>query len=664
MSETNHAMEDLRSLEERVAVQPADIATRERLAMALAAEGRVGEAIDHLRHAVRLAPDAVSLINNLGALHGRAGQHEAAIDCYRRVTSLAPTVAVPHANLGEALLGLGRLDEALSSLRVAATLDPDLAEAWALLGRCALAQRSAETAIGPLRRVVALAPDRADAWASLGDALQSLRRPREAIECWQRAAGLGVDDADLWYGLGHARVAVGEAASAASDFVRCLSRDQAHVAAKHELGKALFQLGCVERGVGLLREAAAQAGDEHRRLALQNLAVVIPGDPQADGAGVRAAREAWVRSLAMTTRPRRARREHHGPLRVGYVSSFFHRANWMKPVWPLIRNHDRDRVQVHLFVDGPVEGITAQSDDRVCVIRGLGNAEAAERIAAQELDLLVDLNSYSAPERLPLFLHRPAPVQIAWFNCYATTGMDCFDALIGDEHVVRPEEESQYGERILRVPGSCLTFAVDHPTPEVVAAPHRRAGHFTFGSLASLYKLTDATLRAWSVLLARRPHARLLLRNAGLGSVANREFLAARFAAHGIANERLILEGPGPHLDFLATYDRIDLALDPFPYSGGTTTMESLWQGVPVVTFDGDRWASRTSLSLLRAADLHRFVAADVDGYVDLCASLAEDPTELDALRPTLRERLSASSACDVSGFARAMEALYLRLTV
>ncbi len=181
------------------------------------------------------------------------------------------------------------------------------------------------------------------------------------------------------------------------------------------------------------------------------------------------------------------------------------------------------------------------------------------------------------------------------------------------------------------MPGtSYLTFSVDYPVPDVSAAPHLTNGYITFGSLASQYKVTPEVIATWAGILRANVSSRLLLKNKHLGSLTMQQYLREQFSQHGVSPERLVLEGPDDHFVFLKAYDRIDIALDPFPYNGGTTTTEALWQGVPVITFHGDRWASRTSASILDAAGLSHLVARDLAGYM----SIASEPAELLTLRP------------------------------
>ena len=227
------------------------------------------------------------------------------------------------------------------------------------------------------------------------------------------------------------------------------------------------------------------------------------------------------------------------------------------------------------------------------------------------------------------------------------------------------EEERFYTERVVRVPGSYLTFEVTYPVPDVAPPPCLKAGTLTFGCLAPQYKITTEVVEAWSDILRESPGSRLILKNVLLGQPAVRDFLRDLFARFGVSPERVELDGPAEHFTFLERYDDIDVALDTFPYNGGTTTMEAIWQGVPVLTFTGDRWAARISASLLREAGLAEFVAADLDGFVARAVALAREPdtpARLDALRRAMRDRLRAAPVCDVRSFARDMEGEYLEM--
>ncbi|MEM9589096.1 MAG: hypothetical protein AAGA03_17575, partial [Planctomycetota bacterium] len=215
------------------------------------------------------------------------------------------------------------------------------------------------------------------------------------------------------------------------------------------------------------------------------------------------------------------------------------------------------------------------------------------------------------------------------------------------------------------LPQSYLTFQVTHDAPEVVDPPVMDNGFITFGSLVTLYKMTVPTLDAWADILLAVDDSRLLLGNADLDSETTRDYVRARFDDRGVNASRLIFRGKAEHRQFLSYYNEIDIALDAFPYNGGTTTMEAIWQGVPVITFLGDRWASRTSASLLQGTHLQSFVADDRDGYVAQAVEQANQtnaPERLRDLRHQMRIELADSQVCDATAFAAAMEQTYRRM--
>jgi predicted O-linked N-acetylglucosamine transferase (SPINDLY family) len=279
--------------------------------------------------------------------------------------------------------------------------------------------------------------------------------------------------------------------------------------------------------------------------------------------------------------------------------------------------------------------------------------------------VLVDLNAYSTTTRLGLFLKPPAPLTLGWFNLYATSGLPGYQVIVGDRVVVRPEEERGFSERVACLPLTYLAFEVTQAVPPVRPPPCQRLGRVTFGSLVSQSKITGPVLDAWAEILRQTTDSELVLANAVLRSPHNREYVLDLFRQRGVVADRIRFLNPAPHLEFLAYYDAMDVALDAFPYNGGTTTMEALWQGVPVLTTAGDRWAARTSQSLLQSAGLEEYVARDVADYVATACRIARDrdtASRLGALRHGLRDRLRAAPVCATARLARYMERLYRRL--
>ncbi len=498
---------------------------------------------------------------------------------------------------------------------------------------------------------------------ALADCFHAEAQLPEAIAAYRTAQALDPTSADAWYGAGCAQLQQ----RAYGDAFLCLSRAAAlapHSAPAHyNLGKTAFELGRVERAITHFRRAAA-LDPAFADMSATSIACIIPGSIHATHADVQNARRHWARSQpASRSRPlfRKTPVRAQERLRIGYVSAFFGARNWMKPVFAVINRHDRAAFTIKMFCDGAPpcaeSGYADYDHDEIHDISGVPNNRAARIIADAGVDILVDLNGYSAPERLPMLMQRPARTQIGWFNMFATTGMDAFDYLVGDDTVIRPEEEKFYTERIFRVPGSYLAFDVRYKVPDIAPPPSLAAGGpITFGCLGSQYKLTDAVLAAWSAILRGAPSARLYVKNGALEDASTRNDFLSRLGALGIAEHRITLSGRSEHFEFLDAYRHVDIALDTFPYNGGTTTTEALWQGVPVLAFHGDRWASRTSASLLTAAGLHDWLMPDAETYVRHAIALANAPPGLATLRRNLRSRLRA---CDPLTLCQALESFY-----
>lgn len=524
--------------------------------------------------------------------------------------------------------------------------------------------------LAALERQARTARDDPTALEALANAQFAAGQVMNAFWTWNRRIALGDVSAPVWARIGAAMERQEEYVQA----LRCLEQSLAleeNPEVRHRMGRCLFKLGRVDEALACHR-AAAEASDN--LAAWLAVATIIPGAPSATPQDILTARTTFADKLAaspmanrMTCTPRpRAARDR---LRIGYVSSWLEKPNYMRPTWALVNNHDRSAVEVHLFSDAKpgaaMPGYAPHPGDVLHHTADLDNTALAEAISAADLDVLIDINAYSTPERLGMFTRAPAPVCLAWQNHFGPSGLQGFHGIIGDVVAVKPGEETGYTETVHRLPLSYLTFTVSHRAPPVADPPCLRAGHITFGSLCVMYKITPQVVDTWAEILRCVPGSRLLLANRTLESGENRDWLAQCFADRGIARDRLTLEGGAKHYDYLGNYDRMDLALDAFPYNGGTTTVEALWQGVPLLTFDGDRWAGRTSASLVMHTHLREFVApsraAMIAKAIDL-ATAPETPQRLKVMRHGMRSMLTQAPVCDGKAMARAVEDLCRRL--
>lgn len=354
------------------------------------------------------------------------------------------------------------------------------------------------------------------------------------------------------------------------------------------------------------------------------------------------------------------------PLRVGYVSADFCQHTVGLFVKDVLVAHDRSQVSVYAYNSGRVDDWVTAEVRRHSIfrdIRDLDDAAVAEQIRRDSIDVLVDLSGHTAGSRLTVFAHRPAPVQVSWLGYFATTGLPVMDAVLLDEWHAPPGMEIQFVERIVRLEGGRFCYTPVPFAPEEVApVPCLRNGYVTFGSFNNTAKLNASVIALWARVLAAVPNARLVLKWRTFQDEGMRAFVHNTFAAHGIDAARIELRGASFHVDVLKEYADIDICLDPFPFTGGLTSCEALWMGVPVITWPQGRVVSRQTFAFLGAIGLSELAAGTPDDYVHIAASLAGDTERICALRSGMRERMKQSSLCDVATFTRRVETAFQSL--
>ena len=289
-------------------------------------------------------------------------------------------------------------------------------------------------------------------------------------------------------------------------------------------------------------------------------------------------------------------------------------------------------------------------------IYGKSDQQAARQIRDDGIHVLIDLSGYTDHTRLPMFCLKPAPVQATWLGYFGTTGLAEIDYLIGDPHVTPPDEENHFVEKIWRLPETYLCFSPPDVEIKCNSLPALENGYITFGCFNHLTKMNDAVVALWAQVLTSVPNSRLFLKTKALFDETLRANTLARFASHGIGSDRLLMEANSPRAELLAAYHRVDIALDPFPYPGGTTSAESLWMGVPVLTKRGDRFLSHVGETIAHNAGLADWIAQDEQDYIARAVAFAADLNGLAELRGNLRAQVLASPLYDSARFARHFE--------
>ena len=345
-------------------------------------------------------------------------------------------------------------------------------------------------------------------------------------------------------------------------------------------------------------------------------------------------------------------------LRLGYVSADLWNHAIMKFLPPLFEHRDRSRFEVFVYSAGArrdnATGWVERSVDRFVPFRG-STRELAERVRADGIDILVDLAGHSmAPEILLAFASKPAPVQVTWIGLPATTGLSTMDYFLGDPYLPCPGTEHLFSETVYRLPRPfCYRPFGNIP---LAPAPCLERGCITFGAFHNPRKITRLVIQLWSAILYAVPGSRLLMKSAGLDRDALQKHFLDWFAEDGIPRERVEFAGGSPAFDYLAAYGAIDIALDPFPYNGGSTTLDTLWMGVPVVTLAGRSAAQRGGACVLGAVGLSDMVADTPERYVEAAVFLAGIVPQAPDLRRNVRQALLSSPFRDEVGAVRAAE--------
>ena len=408
----------------------------------------------------------------------------------------------------------------------------------------------------------------------------------------------------------------------------------------------------------------------HHAVLRRNALTSLEYDPAATDAQRLAQAQAWgqwavARSGGAHQRP--AMQNVAGrALRLGYVSADCCQHTVGLFVKDVLCAHQAQRVQVFVYSAGQVKDWVTDQIRAACQFRevaALDDAALAALIRQDGVDVLVDLSGHTAGSRLTAFAYRPAPVQVSWLGYFATTGLPCMDAVLLDDCHAPPGTDVQFAETIIRLPQGRFYYQPVPWAPTTVApAPALRNGHITFGCFNNSAKFNAEVFALWARILAALPDARLVLKWRTFNDEAFKQTVWAAFAQHGVAQHRIELRGPSFHADLLQEYADIDIALDPFPFTGGLTSCEALWMGVPVVNWPHSRVVSRQTLALLSAIGLPEFAARDADDYVRIAVDWATDIAQLVQLRHTLRDRMRASPLMDVAGFTHQLENTFIDL--
>lgn len=564
------------------------------------------------------------------------GEYQQAVDLFNCVLKRKPGHAPAYNNLGVALKKMGRIAESIRAFRNAIRNEPAYIDVYINLGCTYLDHGYFKQARDLMQRALTLAPDNCEALISLGTSEKYLGH------------------------LGSARKA----------FERVLTIDSINVDALGHLALLNGLYGDVTNALRLLKIASkANPDNEHIVSALMGLSQYHPDTMQHDiyKLGRRFEEILSKKIVSIYGFQRLSQNKNH--LNIGFVSADFRCHPVGMLLIPLFKDYDRSRLSLFCYNKSASRPDTLSMcfQSVACGWRdiwGIDEDASAQLIQADCIDILIDLSGHTdaTNQCLPLFVKHPAPVQASWLGYGHTTGLSAIDYIIADREFIRPQDSKWFAEKAVYLPHNRFCFTPPIPYPEVVEAPVTANGYITFGSFNNPEKYSEEVISLWARLMRAIPRSRLILKYKSLSDPSVRRHLRQRFEKYGISARRIELRPASGYYLMMAEFGDIDISLDPFPFTGGMTSLFSLWMGVPIVTLTGDLPINRQTKSFLGFVGLDDLVANNYDEYISIAISLSSDYERLCTIREALRNRMSSSPLCDTKEYVASVEHLFFRM--
>ena len=663
--------------------------------ISLYSRGQMQEALSASKTLVKDYPNTPLLYNISGAIYHEVGQLDAAVKCYEMSLAINPNYAEAHNNLGNALKELGELEASVKHYEQALAIKPNYAEAHYNLGNTLKELGELEASIKCFEQALAIKPNYAEAHNNLGNTLKELGELEASIKCFEQALAIKPNYAEAHYNFGNVLKELRQLEAAVEHYLQALEFKPDFAEAHSNLGVALKELGQLDAMVHHLEQALAikpNLAEGHNNL----------GNAFKELGQLEMAAESYQQALAI--KPNYAEALSNRLFLFNYSSSYdsdfllkeainfgeifrkkvtthftnFHYPHQSNKLKVGLVSGDFKEHPVGCFLESVLSELSQQNLELIAYttqpkfdklsariqiffsewkpLFGLSDENAANLIHNDGIHILIDLSGHTAHNRLPIFTWKPAPVQITWLGYFATTGIDEIDYILGDPYVTPIHFDSQFSEKIYRLPNTRWCFTPPNTDAKISSPPALTNGYVTFGCFNNLTKVNEQVINLWIKLLTAMPNSHLLLKSKQLNSFSVQSKIIKKFTATGIDPRRILCEQSESREKYLAAYQRIDITLDPFPFTGGATTMESLWMGVPVITLQGETLVSRQGVGILMNAGLSNWIATDKAEYLTKAIDFSSDLNQLAITRSGLREQVLSSPLFDAKQFSKDFE--------
>lgn len=563
---------------------------------------------------------------------------------YEKTLAVSPSDAAGYIGLGFALLQTGQLVRATRVLKTATVLNPLSADGFYMLGKAYAEQDAVDLADKAWHQSLKLSKSIESIYCDYCLLLFNLGESGRAWQVISQGVEAFPENADINFYLGNLCLGGGDLEAALSAYCKSVTLNENAPFALSNYGTALRQAGRLDESLAVTTKALALAPDAHTifsnyLLGIQYSSKFSKQDRfEAHSAFADRFEKPLVSSWGTYSNSLVANRK----IRLGYVSGDFRNHSLVFFIEPILRNHNRLNFEIYCYYAYPVNDAATNRlialADHWLNCSQMSDDELAHHIRGDAIDVLIDLSGHTGYNRLLTFARKPAPVQLTWLGYQATTGLKAMDFRITDEALDPLGTSEQFhSERLLRLVASG-TFSPAHDSPPVSALPSLLGRPFTFGCLNNPSKITDQAVAIWSEILRRSTQARLLIGNS---TPELQRKLTSDFVLLGIDSERLIFRPKVSLVDYLTMHGEIDLALDTFPYNGGTTTFHSLWMGVPIMAIKGDTSLANVGTSIMQGLGLGQFCAETADSYIDQAVYFSMNPHVLSEVRSSLRVRMT-----------------------
>ncbi len=629
--------------------------------------GNLKETESKCRDILSKYPKSAEVLNILGAVLISKKLFDEALDSFILAIEINPNFLEAHNNLGNTFLELRRLEEAIKSYDKALLINPAFVEAQNNRGNALLKFGKLEEAIQNYKKAISINPSFFQAYNNLGNALLKFEKIEEAIENYKKAILINPNFVEAYNNYGSALMKKNLYEQAIINFKKSIDINPNFSNTYYNYGKALNELGLLKEAISFYKKAIKINPFYFKAHSNLLLLYNYIDDFDLDFKFKEACNFGTIvkktinkiftnHECAFVTKK----------LKIGFVSGDF-------------RNHP-----VGHFLEGVLSKIDSskleliayntnfRSDELTKRIKknfshwidlfNKSDEEAAKIIFEDKINILIDLSGHTAKNRLRIFAFKPAPIQVSWLGYFATTGLKEIDYLIGDPYVTPLKNNNYFIEKIYEMPDIRMCFTPPSDEIQISELPALHNGYITFGSFNNILKINDNVIVQWSKIINSIENSKIFIKSKQLDKISIKEKMIAKFNFFGIKSERLIIEGQDTRNKYLESYNKIDVALDSFPFTGGTTSIEALWMGVPVLTLVGESFVSRQGLEILMNIGLNDYICYNKKNYVSRALDISQNLNMLSSLRKSLRKKVLSSPLCNDKKFAKDFEKTLLNM--